>query len=68
MLEQLFAIAREKGFKGVMANVDYDNPNILHLLKQMGYNLRATLDHGVYEIEILFEEKSDDPSFVITYA
>jgi acyl-CoA hydrolase/L-amino acid N-acyltransferase YncA len=68
MLERLFAIAQEKGFKGIMANVDYDNPNILHLLKQMGYNLRATLDHGVYEIEILFEEKSDDPSFVITYA
>jgi hypothetical protein len=51
-----------------MANVDYDNPKMLHLLKQMGYNLRATLDHGVYEIEILFEAKSEEPSFVVTYA
>jgi acetyltransferase len=68
MLERIFAIAYDKGFKGIMANVDYDNPKMIHLLKQMGYNLRATLDHGIYEIEILFEEKSDDPSFVVTYA
>jgi len=68
MLEKIFAIAHEKGFKGIMANVDYDNPKMIHLLKQMGYNLRATLGHGVYEIEILFEAKSEEPSFVVTYA
>jgi hypothetical protein len=34
----------------------------------MGYNMRATLSQGVYEIEMRFDEKSDDPSFVITYA
>jgi acyl-CoA hydrolase/GNAT superfamily N-acetyltransferase len=68
VLEVLFEIARDKGFQGIKALVDYDNPRMIMLLKKMGYNMRATLDHGVYEVEILFEEKSEDPSFVITYA
>jgi len=67
VLEVLFEIARNKGFKGFYALVDYDNPRMIMLLKKMGYNMRATLDHGVYEIEILFEEKSEEPSFVVTY-
>ena len=68
MLEILFEAARNKGFQGIKALVDYDNPRMIMLLKKMGYNMRATLDHGVYEVEILFEEKSEEPSFVVTYA
>ena len=41
---------------------------MIMLLKKMGYNMRATLEQGVYEVEILFEEKSEEPSFVVTYA
>jgi len=67
VLEVLFETARDKGFQGFWALVDYDNPRMIMLLKKMGYNMRATLDHGVYEIEILFEEKSEEPSFVVTY-
>ena len=69
VLEVLFETAKSKGFPGIKALVDYDNPQMIMLLKKMGYNMRATLrDHGVYEIEIMFEEKSEEPSFVITYA
>jgi GNAT superfamily N-acetyltransferase len=67
-LEVLFEAARNKGFRGIKALVDYDNPRMIMLLKKMGYNMRATLEHGVYEVEILFEEKSEEPSFVVTYA
>ena len=67
VLEVLFETARNKGFRGLYALVDYDNTRMIMLLKKMGYNMRATLDHGVYEIEIPFEEKSEDPSFVVTY-
>ncbi len=68
ILETICEIAKGKGFKGITAYVDSDNPKTVHLLKKLGYNMRATLDHGVYEIEILFEEKVDEPSFVVTYA
>ncbi|MBI5606349.1 MAG: GNAT family N-acetyltransferase [Deltaproteobacteria bacterium] len=68
LLEYICEIAKGKGFKGISAYVDADNPKTIHLLKKLGYNMRATLDHGVYEIEILFEEKSAEPSFVVTYA
>jgi acyl-CoA hydrolase/GNAT superfamily N-acetyltransferase len=68
VLEVLFETARVKGFPGIKALVDYDNPRMIMLLKKMGYNMRAILDHGVYEVEILFEEKSAEPSFVVTYA
>jgi acyl-CoA hydrolase/ribosomal protein S18 acetylase RimI-like enzyme len=68
ILEILFAAAEQKGFRGIKAIVNYDNPRMIMLLKKMGYNMRATLSQGVYEIEMRFDEKSDDPSFVITYA
>jgi ribosomal protein S18 acetylase RimI-like enzyme len=68
VLEVLFEIAEKKGFQGIKALVDYDNPRMIMLLKKMGYNMRATLEHGVYEVEILFEEKTEEPSFVVTYA
>lgn len=68
LLETIFQIARDNGFKGISAYVDADNPKTILLLKKLGYNMRATLDHGVYEIEIYFDEKSDEPSFVVTYA
>ena len=68
LLEYICEIAKGKGFKGISAYVDADNPKTIHLLKKLGYNMRAILDHGVYEIEILFEEKADEPSFVVTYA
>jgi acyl-CoA hydrolase/GNAT superfamily N-acetyltransferase len=68
ILQTICEIAKGKGFKGITAYVDSDNPKTIHLLKKLGYNMRANLDHGVYEIEILFEEKADEPSFVVTYA
>jgi ribosomal protein S18 acetylase RimI-like enzyme len=68
MLETLIEIAKDKGFRGMNAYVDADNPKTILLLKKLGYNMRAILDHGVYEIEILFDEKVDEPSFVVTYA
>lgn len=68
ILETICNIAKEKGFKGITAYVDSDNPKTIQLLKKLGYNMRATLDHGVYEIEIFFDEKVDKPSFVVTYA
>jgi ribosomal protein S18 acetylase RimI-like enzyme len=68
ILEILFAAAEKKGFRGIKAIVNYDNPRMIMLLKKMGYNMRATLSQGVYEIEMLFDEKSDEPSFVVTYA
>jgi acyl-CoA hydrolase/GNAT superfamily N-acetyltransferase len=68
LLGDLCEIAKEKGFTGITAYVASDNPKTIHLLKKLGYNMRATLDHGVYEIEMLFEEKVDEPSFVVTYA
>jgi acyl-CoA hydrolase/L-amino acid N-acyltransferase YncA len=68
VLTTLSDIARAKGFKGISAYVSSENPRTIHLFKKLGYNMRATLDHGVYEIEILFEEKTDEPSFVVTYA
>lgn len=68
MLETIIEIAKDKGFKEMSAYVDADNPKTILLLKKLGYNMRATLDHGVYEIEISFDEKVDQPSFVVTYA
>jgi GNAT superfamily N-acetyltransferase len=68
MLETIIDIAKNNGFKGMTAYVDADNPKTILLLKKLGYNMRAVLDHGVYEIEILFDEKVDEPSFVVTYA
>jgi GNAT superfamily N-acetyltransferase len=68
ILETLFTAAEQKGFQGIKAIVNYDNPRMIMLLKKMGYNMRATLSQGVYEIEMLFDEKSDEPSFVVTYA
>jgi acyl-CoA hydrolase/ribosomal protein S18 acetylase RimI-like enzyme len=68
IMEHLFAAAEKKGFRGIRAIVNYDNTGMILLLKKMGYNLRATLSQGVYDIEMLFEEKSADPSFVVTYA
>ncbi|MBA4392741.1 MAG: hypothetical protein C0407_04220 [Desulfobacca sp.] len=68
MLETLIEIAKNNGFKGMSAYVDADNPKTILLLKKLGYNMLATLDHGVYDIEILFDEKVAEPSFVVTYA
>jgi acyl-CoA hydrolase/ribosomal protein S18 acetylase RimI-like enzyme len=68
LLSTLCDIAKDKGFKGITAYVASDNPKTIHLLKKLGFNMRATLDHGVYEIEMLFEEKGEEPSFVVTYA
>ena len=68
LLSTLADIAKEKGFKGISAYVSSENPRTIHLFKKLGYNMRATLDHGVYELEILFEEKAEEPSFVVTYA
>jgi acyl-CoA hydrolase/ribosomal protein S18 acetylase RimI-like enzyme len=68
LLSTLCDIAKDKGLKGISAYVASDNPRTIHLFKKLGYNMRATLDHGVYEIEMLFEEKMDEPSFVVTYA
>ncbi|MBI5584561.1 MAG: GNAT family N-acetyltransferase [Deltaproteobacteria bacterium] len=68
IMRHLFEAAEKKGFRGIRAIVNYDNTGTIMLLKKMGYNLRATLSQGVYEIEMLFEEKSADPSFVVTYA
>jgi ribosomal protein S18 acetylase RimI-like enzyme len=68
LVGNLADIAKEKGFKGISAYVSSENPRTIHLFKKLGYDMRATLDHGVYELEILFEEKTEEPSFVVTYA
>ncbi len=67
LLRYVFEIAAQKGFPGVSAHIAYDNPRIIRLIQKMGFRIKATLDCGVYEIEIRFDDKVDQPTFELTY-
>ncbi len=67
LMQYVFEIARDKGFKGVVAYVAHDNPKTLNMVKNMGYKAKATLNLGVFEIEILFENQVDEPTMEIVY-
>jgi acyl-CoA hydrolase/GNAT superfamily N-acetyltransferase len=67
LLRYVFDIARDKGFQGILAHIAYDNPQIIKLVQKMGYRVKATLDCGVYEIEIRFDDEVDQPTFELTY-
>ncbi len=67
LLRYVLDIARDKGFAGILAHIAYDNPQIIKLIQKMGYRVTATLDCGVYEIQIRFSEKVDKPTFELTY-
>jgi len=67
LIEYIFEVAKSKGFKGVIAHVSHDNPKTLNMIKSMGYRARAALDHGVYDIELRFDEPVDEPTLEIIY-
>ncbi len=67
LLKYLFEIAEEKGFRGVVAMVAHDNPPTLNLVKSMGYKAKATINMGVFEIEMMFDEPVDEPTMEIIY-
>ena len=39
----------------------------IKLVQKMGYRIKATLDCGVYEIQIRFDDVVDQPTFELTY-
>ncbi|MBU2549459.1 MAG: GNAT family N-acetyltransferase [Proteobacteria bacterium] len=67
LMKLVYEAAESRGFKGVMAFVSHDNPKTLQMIKNFGYKARARLDHGVFEIEMMFDEKTDEPYFEIIY-
>ncbi|MEW5721480.1 MAG: GNAT family N-acetyltransferase [Thermodesulfobacteriota bacterium] len=67
LLKYVFEIAKRRGFKGVLAYVAHDNPKTLKMVKSLGYKARATLNLGVYEIELRFDEPTDEPQMEIIY-
>ena len=67
LMKYVFDLAREKGFRGVQAYVSHDNPTTLKLIKSLGYRTTATLNLGVYEIELQFADVVDEPTMEIIY-
>jgi GNAT superfamily N-acetyltransferase len=67
VMKYVFEIAEANGFKGVMAYVAHDNPKTLKMVKTMGYRAKATLNMGVFEIEMRFDEPVDEPTMEIIY-
>jgi acyl-CoA hydrolase/ribosomal protein S18 acetylase RimI-like enzyme len=67
LMRYVFEIAEQKGFKGVVAYVAHDNPKSLKMIKNLGYYARARLNLGVFEIELAFDEKVDEPTMDIIY-
>ena len=67
LMKYVFEIAEAKGFKGMVAYVAHDNPRTLQLIKSMGYKAKAALNMGVFEVELDFADKTDDPHMEIIY-
>ena len=67
LMRYVFQIAEQKGYKGVVASVAHDNPKTMMMLKSFGYRVRAKLNLGVYEAELRFDDKVDEPTLEIIY-
>ncbi|MFH1134637.1 MAG: GNAT family N-acetyltransferase [Pseudomonadota bacterium] len=67
LMKYVFGIAEGKGFKGVQAFVAHDNPNTLKLIKSLGFHSRAVLNLGIWEVEIKFTDKSEQPEMDFVY-
>ena len=67
LMRYVFEIAEQKGFRGIVAFVAHDNPNTLKMIKTLGYKAKAALNLGIFEVEIIFAEKVDEPSMEIIY-
>ena len=67
LVSYVFGIAEKQGFEGVLAYVSHDNPNSLKLLKTMGFKAKATLNLGIFEVEIRFAERSEEPFMEMIY-
>ena len=50
-----------------MAYVAHDNPKTLKMIKTMGYRARATMDLGIFEVVMMFDEPVDEPTMEIIY-
>jgi len=60
LLQFLIRVAKEKNIKGFTADVLARNNPMMKVFSKAGYPLKATLEYGVYELEIPFIEKSNE--------
>lgn len=67
LMKYVFEIAEQKGFKGITAFVAHDNPRTLNMIKNMGYRATAKLNLGIFEVELFFADKADEPTMDIIY-
>ena len=67
LMKYVFQIAESNGFKGVVAYVAHDNPKTLKMIKTMGYRARATMDLGIFEVVMMFDEPVEEPTMEIIY-
>jgi GNAT superfamily N-acetyltransferase len=67
LMNYLFEIAKGKGFGGVRAYVAHDNPKTMKFIKTMGYKAKAVLNMGVWEVDIPFDQPTEEPYLEIVY-
>jgi ribosomal protein S18 acetylase RimI-like enzyme len=67
LMEYVFEIAEDKGYKGVVAYVAHDNTNTLKLIKAMGFQARAVLNMGIFEVVFYFADRREEGNIEIIY-
>jgi acyl-CoA synthetase (NDP forming)/GNAT superfamily N-acetyltransferase len=55
LLEHLAAAARERGIGRFVADVLAENPNMIHVFREAGYQVRSGLEEGVVHLEFAID-------------
>jgi GNAT superfamily N-acetyltransferase len=58
LYKMLIRLAKEKGIRGIMAEVLFSNIGMMKVFRKGGLPLRARLESGVYHIEIPFNKNA----------
>ena len=62
LLQQLIAIARDKGVAGFTASVLATNRGMLHVFHRSGLEMRSRLEDGAYELTMTFADEGGGPA------